>query len=71
MRGGLYHRPTWPKGGRVASGKHNHPRLSEASPRSNLGRGDAFWNWRPGEIVVGPAKRRPVPFVNLPADGDA
>jgi hypothetical protein len=62
-----YRRPTMRQDRKAAPG--NHPRLSEASQRSNLGHGDTF-DWRPEvEVVTGPPRIRPVPFVSLPPDG--
>jgi hypothetical protein len=55
---GVWRYPQRPKGGKFGLGRAKQPRLSEASQRSNLGRGDTFWNWRPGELVTGPPRKR-------------
>jgi hypothetical protein len=69
MRGSYRRGPRLPQPRKDALGRAKQPRWDESHQRANVSHGDAFWNWRPGEIVVGPAKRRPGSFVSLPPDG--
>jgi hypothetical protein len=70
MRGGSYRRgPRLAQDRKVAPGRHNQPRWGEASQRPPESHADTF-DWRPEvEVVTGPPRIKPVPFVNLPPDG--
>jgi hypothetical protein len=73
MRSPYRRGPRLPQDLKAAPGRGKQPRWSEG----RQGASDALlapiadcFDWRPEvEIVVGPAKRRPAPFVSLPPDG--
>jgi hypothetical protein len=70
MRGGLYRRPTVPKGGKFGFGRAKQARWDESRRGPTEASLESF-PWKPGERVDGPPRIKPVPFVSLPPDGDA